>query len=42
MFIYGEWEYHPIYGSYSRIVYKKAKEEKSFVMIGREYKTLNG
>lgn len=39
MFIYGNWEYHPIYGVYTRIVYKKV-EGGSYVMAGREYKSL--
>ena len=39
MFVYGNWEYHPIYGVYSRIVYKKADKD-SLVMVGREYKSI--
>ena len=36
--IYGDWEYHPIYGIYSRIVYKK--NDDMLIMIGRQYKEL--
>ena len=39
MFVYSNWEYHPIYGIYSRIVYKKTDKD-SFAMVGREYKSL--
>ena len=39
MFVYSEWEYHPIYGVYTRIVYEMAKED-TLVMIGREYRSL--
>ena len=39
MFVYGNWGYHPIYGVYTRIVYKKADKD-SFVMVGREYKSI--
>lgn len=40
MFVYGNWEYHPIYGVYTRIVYKKKADKDSFVMVGREYKSI--
>lgn len=39
MFVYGNWEYHPMYGIYTRIVYKKM-EKDSLAIIGREYKSL--
>lgn len=36
---YGEWEYHPIYGACSRIVYRVIAKDR-MVMLGREYKPL--
>lgn len=39
MFVYSNWEYHPIYGVYTRIVYKKVNKDL-LAMIGREYKVL--
>lgn len=39
MYTYGDWEYHPAYGVYTRIVYKKVAND-SFIMLGREYKSL--
>ena len=39
MFVYGDWEYHPIYGVYTRIVYKKTDKD-SLIMFAREYKAL--
>lgn len=35
---YGTWEYHPVYGTYSRIVYKRSPYTKAVIMVGREYK----
>lgn len=37
--IYTDWEYHPFYGRYSRIVYKQINKD-TFEMVGREYKDL--
>ena len=36
---YGPWEYHPCYGSYSRLVYKLKKSGKTqgWCLIGRQY-----
>ena len=39
MFIYDNWEYHPVYGVYTRIVYKRT-DKNSLVMVCREYKSL--
>jgi len=36
---YAEWEYHPAYGCYSRLIFKETKD--GFVLIGRKYKLLN-
>lgn len=38
-FVYSDWEYHPIYGICTRIVYEKTGRD-SLVMVGREYKKL--
>ena len=38
-FFSGNWEYHPIYGIYSRIIYEK-KSDDTIAMVGREYMDL--
>lgn len=40
MLIYDNWEYHPIYGTYTRIVYKKVGKD-SLIMFGRQYKSMD-
>lgn len=35
--LYSNWEYHPIHGQFSRIVYKVVKND-NLVMLGRQYK----
>lgn len=36
---YGPWEYHPVYGCYSRLVYKNVKFGRgtAWRMVGRQY-----
>ncbi len=41
MFIYGNWEYHPVYGTCSRLVYKRIGKN-SLAVFGRQYKSLKG
>ena len=33
------WEYHPIYGCYSRLVFRRTGKD-SMILLGREYKDL--
>jgi hypothetical protein len=34
--LYGVWEWHPLYGSYSRIIYKQIRKD-TYIIYGREY-----
>jgi len=36
---YSNWEYHPLYGCYSRFVFKETKD--GYKMVEREYRYLN-
>lgn len=35
------WEYHPVYGLYSRLIYQEISKD-TYRCIGREYKDLKG
>ena len=38
MFVYGNWEYHPVYGNCSRLIYKQVGNH-TLILVGREYKS---